>query len=58
MLVLSRKAGEQIVVGDLTVITIIKIQGNKVRFGIEASKEIKVARPELITQEPSGSNSE
>ena len=52
MLVLSRKVGEQIVIGDSIVITVIKIHGSKVRIGIEASKEMKIARQKRITQEP------
>ena len=48
MLVLSRKVGERIVIGD-AVVTIAKIKGDKVKIGIEASKEIKVRRQELIT---------
>ena len=53
MLVLSRKVGERVAIGDLAVITVLTIQGNKVRLGIEASKEIKVLRqelPELIAE--------
>ena len=50
MLVLSRKTGERIAIGDSIVMTVLTIQGNKVRLGVEAPKEIKIVRQEL--QEP------
>ena len=47
MLVLSRKSMERIQIGDNIVITVLEIQGNKVRLGIAAPKEIRVLRSEL-----------
>lgn len=47
MLVLSRKKGECIVIGDDIVITVVKIHGDKVRLGIEAPREIPVNRQEV-----------
>ncbi len=47
MLVLSRKLQEQIRIGDSIVITVLRIDGNKVRLGIEAPKETRVLRGEL-----------
>lgn len=47
MLVLSRKEGEQIVIGDKIVVTITQIRGDKVRVGIEAPSEVTVLRKEL-----------
>ena len=46
MLVLSRKLGEQIVISDDIVVTVIDIRGDKVRLGIEAPKNIPVHRQE------------
>ncbi len=46
MLVLSRKAREQLVVGDV-LITIVEIRGDKVRLGIEAPADIPVHRKEV-----------
>lgn len=47
MLVLSRKLGEQIVLGDEIVITIVEIRGDKVRLGIEAPVNVSVHRREV-----------
>jgi carbon storage regulator len=47
MLVLSRKVGEKIVVGDNVVITINRVAGNRVTIGIEAPGEVRIVRGEL-----------
>lgn len=47
MLVLSRKKGEKIVINDSIVITIVDVQGDKVRLGIEAPKEVPIHREEV-----------
>jgi carbon storage regulator len=47
MLVLTRRLDESIVIdGDITV-TIVRVQGDKVRLGIEAPKDVGVRRSEL-----------
>jgi carbon storage regulator len=48
MLVLSRKSTESIHIGDKVVVTVLEIRGNKVRIGIDAPKEIRVLRSELL----------
>jgi carbon storage regulator len=48
MLVLSRKVSERIVIGDSIVVTVVKIDRNHVRLGIEAPGEIPVYREELL----------
>ncbi|MDA0376047.1 MAG: carbon storage regulator CsrA [bacterium] len=48
MLVLSRKRREKILIGDTITITVIEIRGDKVRLGIDAPKEVRVVRSELL----------
>jgi carbon storage regulator len=48
MLVLSRKVGERIQLGDHITVTLVKINGNTVRLGIDAPASMSVARQELI----------
>lgn len=47
MLVLSRQAGEALVIGDNITITVIGIRGDKVRIGIEAPRDVSVHRQEV-----------
>lgn len=47
MLVLTRKAGEKIMLGDDIIVHVTKIAGNKVRIGIEAPESLPVYREEI-----------
>lgn len=47
MLVLSRKKDEKIIIGDNVAIMVVDIQGDKVRLGIEAPREVSVHREEV-----------
>lgn len=47
MLVLSRKIGQQIMIGQDIIIKIVDVQGENVRIAIEAPKEIKIYRGEI-----------
>ena len=47
MLVLSRKEGEKLVIGDNIVITVNRIAGNRVAIGIEAPRDVSIVRGEL-----------
>ena len=47
MLVLSRKKRESIVIDDRITVTIIHVQGNTIRLGIEAPREVSIRRNEL-----------
>ena len=47
MLVLSRKVGQRILVGDQITITVVRIAGGGVRIGIEAPPELPVIREEV-----------
>ena len=46
MLVLTRKTNERICIGDNITLTVVKIDGRKVRLGIEAPKEVIIRREE------------
>ena len=50
MLILSRKKNEQIVISDDITITVLDVEGEKVKIGIDAPKDIKVFRKELIEE--------
>lgn len=50
MLVLTRRPGESIVVGQDIVITVIEIKGGQVRIGIDAPREVDVYREEIYEQ--------
>lgn len=50
MLVLTRKQGERIQIGDGIVIKVIKSGKNSVKIGIEAPREVRVMRAELCEQ--------
>lgn len=50
MLVLSRKVGERVRIGDGITVTIVRISGGGVRIGIEAPPELPVVREELLEE--------
>ncbi|MEI7440202.1 MAG: carbon storage regulator CsrA [bacterium] len=50
MLVLTRKIGEQIVIGDDIKIKIVEVKGKQVRVGIEAPRSVEVNREEIYQQ--------
>ncbi|MCU0708714.1 MAG: carbon storage regulator [Pirellula sp.] len=52
MLVLSRKEGERIVIGENITLVVSKVSGNRVTIGIEAPRDVKVARGELVLDLP------
>ena len=47
MLVLSRKTGERIMIGDEVTITVVRIGPNVVRIGIDAPRDVTVHRQEI-----------
>ena len=51
MLVLSRREGERIKLGDSIVVTVVGVSGDKVRVGIQAPSDILVLRDELTPHE-------
>ena len=47
MLVLSRRVGESITIGENVVVTVVGINGNQIRLGIAAPREVRVLREEI-----------
>ncbi len=47
MLVLSRKLGENVVIGDGITVTVVEVKGNRVRLGIDAPDQVRILRAEL-----------
>lgn len=47
MLVLSRRSGEKLQIGDNVTVTVVRIRGNRVRIGIDAPDHVRVVRSEL-----------
>jgi len=50
MLVLTRKAGESVMIGDDVVITVLDVRGDVVRLGIKAPRSIQVHREEVYRE--------
>ena len=47
MLILTRRSGEAVIVGDNVRIAVLDIRGNQVRLGVEAPREVSVHREEV-----------
>lgn len=47
MLILTRRIGETLVVGDDVTVTVLGVKGNQVRLGVNAPKEVAVHREEI-----------
>lgn len=47
MLILTRRVGETIIIGDDVAVTILGVTGNQVRVGVNAPKEVSVHREEI-----------
>ena len=52
MLVLSRKLGEKIYIGENICITVVDIDRGKIRLGIEAPRNVPIFRQELLPLDP------
>tara|TARA_B110000977_G_scaffold182328_1_gene243876 strand:- start:805 stop:993 length:189 start_codon:yes stop_codon:yes gene_type:complete len=50
MLILTRRVGESLIIGDDVVINILGVKGNQIRIGVNAPKEISVHREEIYNR--------
>ncbi len=48
MLVLGRKVGEEILIGDSIRVLVVGLRGNQVRLGFEAPAEVRIRRREIV----------
>jgi carbon storage regulator len=54
MLVLTRRVGETVVIDDIIAVTVVAVQGNKIRLGITAPDHIRVDREEVHQRRDDG----
>ena len=54
MLILTRKTQESIIIGDDIEVIVLGVQGGQVKIGIEAPKDIKILRDELVGRDNQG----
>lgn len=50
MLVLSRRKGESVIIGDNVTVTVVDVRGDQIRLGIDAPRSVKVYREEVYRQ--------
>jgi len=50
MLILTRRVGESLMVGDDVTITVLGVKGNQVRVGVKAPKDVAVHREEILNR--------
>ena len=51
MLVLSRKSGQRVMIGNDVIVSIVEVRGSTIRVGIEAPRSVPVHREEVLLRE-------
>lgn len=57
MLILTRRHGESVRIGDDITVTVVELTGNQIRLGIAAPKDVLILREELTQREPAADSS-
>ena len=50
MLILTRRVGEKVMIGDDVSVTVLRVKGNQVRLGVDAPKSVSVQREEIFNR--------
>jgi len=50
VLILTRRIGETVMIGDEVTVTVLRVKGNQVRLGVNAPKSVSVQREEIYTR--------
>lgn len=58
MLILTRRVGESLIIGDDVVVNVLGVKGNQVRLGVDAPKDVTVHREEIYNRIQSEKNNQ
>jgi len=54
MLILTRRVGESLIIGDNVTLTVLGVKGNQVRVGVDAPRDVTVHREEIAKRDDTG----